>query len=141
MNDPRLPSDPNQPVVLVVDDELLIVYIARIALESDGHFVLTAEDGEEAIQLARKFPGPIHVLVTDVVMPRMNGLELRERIIAERPGTKVLLMSGQVESTIANCPFLRKPFNLDVLKKRVRQLLGSAASGQGNSLRQNERCG
>jgi len=130
MNDPHLPADPGQPVVMVVDDDLFIVHIARIALEYEGHFVITAEDGEEAIQLSRKFPGPIHVLVTDVVMPRMNGLELRDRLIVERPGTKVVLMTGQVNSTIANCPVLRKPFQIDDLRERVRQLLDSGASGK-----------
>ena|SRR5215469_9897 len=130
MQDPAhlLPSVPNQPVVLVVDDEVLIVNIARIALESDGLFVLTAEDGQDALELSRRFPGSIHLLVSDVVMPKMNGLELRERISAERPATKVLLMSGLVDSSIADCPFLQKPFHISALKERVRRLLALRAS-------------
>jgi two-component system cell cycle sensor histidine kinase/response regulator CckA len=131
MNDPAhlLPTNADQPVVLVVDDEVIIVNIARIALEGDGHFVLTAENGEEALQLSRNFPGPIHVVVSDIAMPKMNGIELRERILAERPGTQVLLISGQIDEPVIACPFLRKPFHIDVLKERVRQLVALAASG------------
>lgn len=108
---------------MVVDDEEMIVNLARIALEGDGHFVLTAENGEKALELSRQFLGSIHLLVTDIVMPKMDGFELRERIVAERPGTKVLLMSGQVDSQIISGPFLRKPFGIDTLRERVHQLL------------------
>jgi DNA-binding NtrC family response regulator len=129
MKDPAhlLPADPDQTVVLIVEHEVMVVNIARVALEADGHFVLTAANGEEALQLSRKFASHIHVLVSDIVMAQMDGIELRERIIAERPGTKVLLMSGQVDSIIASCPVLRKPFHIDTLKERIRQLLGSSA--------------
>jgi len=131
MKDPAhvLATNPEQTVILVVDDEVMIVNIARTALEGDGHFVLTAQDGEEALEMCRKFPGPIHLVVSDVGMPNMNGIELRERITVERPTTKVLLMSGEVDSELITGPFLRKPFAIDALKQRVRQLLASAAAG------------
>jgi CheY-like chemotaxis protein len=63
MQDPAhlLPTNPDQTVILVVDDEVMIVNIARIALEGDGHFVLTAQNGVEALDLSQKFPGSIHL--------------------------------------------------------------------------------
>ena len=131
MKDPQhlLPPKLDQCVVLVVDDEVLVVNIARIALEGDGHFVLTAENGAEALELARTFPGTIHALVSDVKMPKMDGIELREQILSDRPGIKVLLMSGHFDPPVDSCPFLRKPFHINVLKERVRQLLAATASG------------
>jgi DNA-binding NtrC family response regulator len=120
-----LPPNPDQPVVLVVDDEVLILNIARIALENDGDFVLTAQNGEQALEVSRRFPGRIHAVVSDVMMPKMDGLRLREHIITERPATNVLLMSGNVEAPPEGCPFLAKPFQIGVLKERVRQLLAS----------------
>ena len=130
MQDPThlLPTNPDQTVILVVDDEVMIVNITRIALEGDGHFVLTAENGEKGLELSRRFPGSIHLLVTDVQMPKMDGIELRKRFMAERPGVKVLLMSGTVDAPVEGCPFLRKPFHIAVLKESVRQLLASPAS-------------
>ena len=130
MQDPAhvLPPNPDQTVILVVDDEVMIVDIARIALEGDGHFVLTAQNGAEALDLSQRFPGSIHLLVTDLQMPKMDGLELRERFTGERPGATVLLMSGKVDAPVADCPVLRKPFDVAVLKDRVRQLLSSSES-------------
>jgi CheY-like chemotaxis protein len=124
-----LPVNPERSVVLVVDDEVLVVNIARIALEGEGYFVLAARDGEEALELSRKFPGIIHAMLSDVNMPKMDGLQLRQQILIERPQIKALLMSGQVDPPDDNCPFLRKPFHISVLKERMRQLLASAASG------------
>ena len=130
MQDPAhlLPTNPDQTVILVVDDEVMVVNISRIALEGDGHFVLTAGNGEEGLDLSRKFPGSIHLLITDLQMPKMDGIELRKRVTAERPGVKVLLMSGKVDAPFEDCPFLRKPFHIAVLKESVRQLLASSAS-------------
>ena len=113
--------------VLLVDDEVIIVTVARIALEREGYFVLTAENGLEALELSRKFPATIHLLVSDIVMPEMDGMELRERITTERPGIKVLLISGQADATAIAGAFLRKPFGIGTLRKRVRQLLGVKA--------------
>jgi len=110
--------------VLVADDEEFICQLARVALEAAGFLVLTAKDGEEALKLSRSFPGIIHVLVSDIVMPKVNGLALREQILRERPRIQVLLMSGQTEQRIEDAAFLPKPFKLEDLKQRVRQLLG-----------------
>jgi DNA-binding response OmpR family regulator len=109
-------------VILVVDDAPAIRNMVRIALEEEGYFVLSAADGEEALLLSRTFPGAIHLLLTDVEMPRLNGLQLRERLREERPATKVLLMSGQVDVAAAEA-LLPKPFGPDAVKARVRQML------------------
>ena len=128
MSSPDLPFAPlDRPVILVVDDEALLVTIARTMFERDGYFVLTARDGEEALEISRAFPRPIDALVADVKMPGIGGIELRRQILRERPGTKVLLMSAFVDQApIKGCPFLRKPFDIAVLKEQVRQLLAPA---------------
>jgi DNA-binding response OmpR family regulator len=114
-----------QPVVLVAEDEPLVLKVIQIALEAEGYFVVTAVNGGEALTLSRRFLGAIHLLVSDIKMPVMTGTELRHRILKERPGMKVLLISGQVNSPSKDIPFLRKPFHPSVLKERVRALLSS----------------
>ena len=117
------PDFPGQPVILVADDEVLILNIARISLEREGYFVLTAENGEEALSLSRQYSGEIHVLISDVEMPKMNGLDLTSHITNERPETQVVLMSGWCEATNSKRPFLRKPFVPTLLTETVRRLL------------------
>jgi DNA-binding response OmpR family regulator len=117
-----LSSCTDQPVILLVDDEPAIRNMTRIVLEDEGYFILTAANGEEALRLSRTFPGAIHLLLTDVEMPGLNGLQLRERLREERPATKVLLMSGAA-GVAEEQALLVKPFGLDVLKERVRLVL------------------
>jgi DNA-binding NtrC family response regulator len=82
---------------------------------------MVAESGEQALELSRCFAGTIHALVSDVRMPKVDGFALREQIVVERPGIKVLLMSGQ--ATIPHgVPFLRKPFKAETLTESVRRL-------------------
>ena len=100
--------------------------VARMALEREGYLVLTAENGECVGRVSEVF-GSIHALVADVRMPKMDGFELRKRIVAERPGIKVLLTSAFVDAPIQGCPFLSKPFHVSVLKERMRHLFASAA--------------
>jgi CheY-like chemotaxis protein len=124
MNGPerQLPLDANQKVILLVDDEPVMLNVLRTVLEREGHFILTAADGEEALHLSGTFPGRIHLLLSDIKMPRVDGLQLRDRLLEERPDTKVLLMSAYIERSLGQS-FLRKPFTLDVLRQRVRQVL------------------
>ena len=128
MNDPRhlLPAVSDQVVILLVDDEPLIRNVASIVLEAEGYFVLAAADGEEALELSRHFPGNIHLLLSDIRMPRLDGLALRDRVAAERPATRILLMSGQSDVPTIQ-PFLRKPFNPVQLKQAVRRTLANRA--------------
>jgi CheY-like chemotaxis protein len=121
-----LPPNRDQIVVMVVDDEVLVRNVARIVLELEGYFILTAGNGEEALEISRQYPGIIHAILSDVQMPRMDGLELRDRILTERSGIKVLLMSGYMTATAENIQFLQKPFGPTVLKGRIQQLLASA---------------
>ena len=118
-------SNSDQTVILLADDEVLIRNVARKVLQSAGYFVMAANDGEEALNISRQYPGTIHALLSDVNMPNLDGLELREQILVERPETKVLLMSGQLEPPAESIPFLRKPFGSLVLKERIHQLLDS----------------
>jgi len=123
----------DQPVILVADDEALIRNLVTLLLQHEGYFVLSAADGHEGLELSRKYPGPIDLAITDVQMPRLNGTDLCAHLIKERPGIKVLVMSGadmrEIVSQNANMPFLPKPFDGETLKARVRAILAQPASG------------
>jgi CheY-like chemotaxis protein len=96
-------------------------------LEADGYFILTAHDGEEALHISRRFPGTIHAILSDLMMPKIDGLELRERILKQRPGVRVLLMSGYVGAAVPfDLAFLKKPFDPAALRDRIHELLASA---------------
>jgi DNA-binding NtrC family response regulator len=117
----------DQTVIPIADDEALIRMVARIALEKKGYFILTCQDGEVALHILRSFPGIIHAVLSDVKMPKVNGLELREQILAQRPGIKVLPMSMDSRLPL-NVEFMPKPFGPSVLQDRMRTLLASPAS-------------
>ena len=126
----------HQSVILVADDDALIRNLVTLLLQHEGYFVLSAADGYEGLELSRKYPGKIDLVITDVEMPRMNGTDLCGHLTEERPGIKILVMSGADMSEIvrqnANMPFLPKPFDGETLKARVRAILGDphqAASG------------
>ena len=121
-----------QETILLVEDESNLRRLARQYLETQGYQILEAEDGAAALQIAIGHLGPIDLLLTDVVMPGMNGRELAEQIAAQRPETRVLYMSGYTENAIghdglldAGVNLLQKPFSLPTLKERVRELLDS----------------
>ena len=123
-----IPKDSNQgpaPTVLLVEDEAAIRQMLWHLLLAEGYTVLEAGDGREALELARTHPGPIHLVITDIVMPRMSGIELTAHIAAERPETKVLLMSGHCaeESIPPGTELLIKPFAMAHFRRKVRGLL------------------
>jgi CheY-like chemotaxis protein len=118
-------SDPDQKVILIATNDVVVRSIAQIVLGAAGYFVLSANDGADALNISRRYAGTIHILLTDVQMPKIDGLQLREQILFERPETRVLLMSAQLESSAENIPILRKPFSPAVLVDRIRQLLHS----------------
>jgi CheY-like chemotaxis protein len=91
-----------QPVILVADDEPLLRNLVTLLLQHDGYFVLSAADGHEGLELSRKYPGTIDLLITDVDMPRMNGTNLCGHLMEERPAIKVLVMSGADISEIVS---------------------------------------
>ena len=109
----------DRPVVLIVDDEAMIRNLARLTLEREGCFVLTAGNGEEALALSRQYPGIIHVLLTDFNMPKMNGVELIKHVSSERPDTRILMMSGGCDCSSSKFLFLPKPFGTQALVEAV----------------------
>jgi two-component system cell cycle sensor histidine kinase/response regulator CckA len=125
--------EPGTETVLLVEDEANLRYLARQFLEKQGYRVIEAADGAVAMQIAVAHEGVIHLLLTDVIMPGMNGRELAQRIAEIRPNTKVLYMSGYTENVVgrdgtldAGIRLLQKPFTLRELKNRVREVLDSA---------------
>lgn len=117
--------------LLVVEDEDQVRELARRALERDGYTVLAAADAETAVALADRHPGHIHLLITDMRLPRVSGRELSARLNIHRPGTKVLYISGTTDGQITRhrllepgTQFLEKPFSLDLLIRTVRRVLG-----------------
>jgi CheY-like chemotaxis protein len=120
--------------VLVVEDEPSIRDLAREFLEGLGYSVLCAAGGEEALSLAARLEGPIHLLLADVAMPGMSGPTLAERLLVFRPRTRVLYMSAYAGAELANrglaeeaAHFLPKPFTQEVLGRRVRRALDRPA--------------
>lgn len=119
--------------VLVVDDEAGVRMLAARILRKRGYSVLEAASGAEALVVAHAWNGRIHLLVTDVVMPEMNGWELARRLQAERPGLETLYISGYAENAVAHeggvdkkVNFLQKPFAAGALVQNVRKLLDAA---------------
>jgi DNA-binding response OmpR family regulator len=117
-----------QSIVLVADDEVMIRNLVTILLQRQGYIVLSASDGQEGLELSRKYPGPIDLVITDMEMPRLNGMDLCTHLLQERPGIKVIVMTGADMSEIVNqninLPFLPKPFDGEALLARVRSVLG-----------------
>jgi PAS domain S-box-containing protein len=116
--------------ILVVEDELNLRRLTRQFLENQGYLVLEAADGAAAVQICVAHQGTIHLLLTDVIMPGMNGRELAHRVSEIRPNIKVMYMSGYTENAIghngtldAGITLLQKPFTLHALKAKVREVL------------------
>ncbi len=138
----RTPGQPRQAgaaampraTVLLVDDEDALRSIARLVLEEGGYRVLEASDGEQALEAAAAHAGEISLLLTDVVMPGMNGREIAERLAEARPGIGVLYMSGYSKDVLDDSgglgpgsAFLEKPFKPDALLRKVAVTLEAAA--------------
>ncbi len=129
-------TEPGTETILLVEDEANLRYLARQFLEKQGYRVIEAADGAVAMQIAVAHEGMIHLLLTDVIMPGMNGRELAQRVSEIRPNTKVLYMSGYTENVIghngtldAGVRLLQKPFTLRELKSKVREVLDSTPIG------------
>jgi len=120
--------------ILLAEDEQGVRDLVRTTLKARGYTVLVAKDGVEALELGKRHPAPIHLLLSDVVMPRMSGLDLAERLTLLRPEMKVIYMSGYTDSALMpgdaagqSAAFLQKPFALDRLCRMVREALGQPA--------------
>ena len=116
--------------VLVVEDEDVLRPLFRRMLHDKGYHVLEARNGSEALQISERHAGPIHLLLTDVVLPQMNGRELAERLAAMRPGLRVVYMSGYAPEKVfghgvleEGMDFLQKRFREDELARKVREVL------------------
>ena len=116
--------------VLLVEDEESVRQLVRETLEAKGYTVMEAENGEVGLRIAEEHRGPIHMVITDVVMPGMSGRELAKRLTQLRPHTKVLYLSGYTEDAIVHqgvldsgTAFLQKPFTLQTLSRKVREVM------------------
>jgi PAS domain S-box-containing protein len=123
-------TGPGRETILLVEDEENLRQLTRQSLASQGYNVIDAGDGASAIRLSQAHPGPIHLLLTDVIMPGMNGRELANQVSPSRPEMKVLYMSGYTENHIGHngtldqgISLLQKPFTLPALKAKVREAL------------------
>ena len=128
--DRRIPGA-RQAVILVADDAVLIRNLVTLLMQEEGYFVLSAADGHEGLELSRHYPGSIDLVITDVEMPRLNGTDLCTHLREERPGIRVLFMSGtdmsEIVSQNVDLLYLPKPFDGQTLRARVRAILASAA--------------
>jgi two-component system cell cycle sensor histidine kinase/response regulator CckA len=137
---PRLPSRVSLPdavqgteTILVVEDDVNLRELATQILAGRGYRVLAAGNGLEALRMSEEYDGSIDLLLTDVVLPKMNGRELTKRLQARRPGARVLYMSGYGDDLIAHhgvldegIAVLSKPFTMDILLQKVRARLDAA---------------
>jgi two-component system cell cycle sensor histidine kinase/response regulator CckA len=124
--------------ILLVDDEEAVQYLVREILERRGYRVLAVPDGPAALTVSNDFQGDIHLLLTDILMPGMSGLEVAKCLAAARPLMKVLYMSGYPETVVFEQErmsrgryFLRKPFLATTLTRKIREVLdGHVMTGE-----------
>ena len=118
--------------ILLVEDEESVRQLVRETLESRGYRVLEAANGHTALALAAERKDPLHLVITDVVMPGLSGHELAQQLLAVRPDLKVLYLSGYAQDAFppseSHKAFLQKPFTLQSLARKVREVLGPAAT-------------
>jgi DNA-binding NtrC family response regulator len=119
--------------ILLAEDSDIVRDLATAALKGAGYTVLMAADGRQALDMASGYAGVIDLLITDVVMPELNGVEVAKAVTARRPHLPVIFMSGYTEETIAYHGvqtdvhvFMAKPFMTDELLRKVREVLDAA---------------
>jgi CheY-like chemotaxis protein len=122
-------SEAARKTILVVDDDPLVLELVRTMLFSEGYRVLVADTGAKALEIARERDSIIHLLLTDVIMPGLNGPQLVERVRALRQDLPVLYMTGgSVEGVVpedSQFPLVRKPFDVSSLVGTVKKLMGA----------------
>jgi two-component system, cell cycle sensor histidine kinase and response regulator CckA len=116
--------------ILLVDDEKEVRGLIRTILQAKGYRIFEASDGEEAIHISNLFADTIALLVTDVVLPRIDGKQVAKELNKQRPETRVLFLSGYPEDTLvrhgalqAGVNFLQKPFSVKALTSKVQSVL------------------
>lgn len=126
---------PGSETLLIVENEAAIRNLLQMALRRNGYTVLTAESGREALDLVQDHSGPIHLLITDVVMPDIDGPELVRRLSTLRPDTRTLFMSGYMDDALGdhgvlptNVNFIQKPFSPRAFAQKVREILDGTSS-------------
>ena len=126
----RRDKDGRRGTILLVEDSDVVREVIARMLEDVGFTVLPASGGEEALSISRREDVSFDLLLTDVVMPDMNGVELADRLERERPGVRILFMTGYAEDAVVNEGILGrqrecigKPFTQEQLTKRVREIL------------------
>jgi len=127
---PTRPYAGGDETILLVEDDQAILKMTKMMLERVGYSVLSASKPEEAIEIANKYSGQIHLFITDVVMPEMNGRDLSKNILSIYPNLKTLFMSGYTANVIAHhgvldegVNFIQKPFSREQISVKVRELL------------------
>ena len=130
--EPR-PAAKGHETVLLVEDEETVRRMTKLVLEREGYTVLEAADGLAAVSVAENHPGPIHLLMTDLMMPHLSGRGVADRLLGAGRVSRVLFMSGYTEDEVmrqgvesAAADFLQKPFNLAAMTQKVREILDRA---------------
>ncbi len=134
--EPPAPVVGGRETILLAEDQDMVRELVTEILRSNGYTVLLAHNGTEAVRVSEQYEATIHLLITDVVMPHMNGRELARRLLPARPDMKVIFMSGYAEDAIihhgvldAGMHFVQKPFRPCDLSRRIRDILDAAPSG------------
>lgn len=126
------PIDDNSKTVLLAEDEEPIRTLILTLLQRSGYNVIIGVDGQDAIKKSRQFKGAINLLLSDINMPNMTGVELATQVRIDRPGIQILLMSG-VEGGLMphndDWQFLQKPFRCDILRQTIQRLLQDGNHG------------
>ena len=119
--------------ILLVEDNDQVRSLILAILERQGYSVLVAEDGIHALEVLERFNDPVHLLLTDVIMPGMNGIDLFKKISASRRNVRVIYMSGYADDVIleqggaeVGLPFIQKPFSVKDITTKVRDVLDQA---------------
>jgi nitrogen-specific signal transduction histidine kinase/DNA-binding NarL/FixJ family response regulator len=133
----RAPKAMAAETILVVEDEPAVRILVQQTLQQLGYTVLDAGDGDEAIHMVERHAGEIHLVLTDVIMPLMNGRELAVRLEAIRPGIRVVFMSGYTDDVLASqglsqpeVNFIQKPFSRSDLAEKVETVLSAVAGNR-----------